>query len=75
MYYSNNSLLTRIPYWHIFPYNKERLINGIQFNRKQNLMEKILQAVIKAIVTELAKVIVKKLNDSLSGTYSKKVGK
>ncbi len=57
-----------------FSYCKEQLINGIQFNRKQNLMEKTLQAVIKAIASELARVIVKKLNDSLSDTYSKKIG-
>lgn len=38
-------------------------------------MEKILQALIKAIVTELAKIIVKKLNDSLSDAYSKKIGR
>lgn len=38
-------------------------------------MEKILQAVVKAIVHELAKVIVKNLNDSWSDTYTKKRGK
>lgn len=37
-------------------------------------MEKTLQAVIKVIASELARVIVKKLNDSLSDTYSKKIG-
>ena len=37
-------------------------------------MEKILQAVIKAVITELAKAAVKSINDYVTQTYSKNKG-
>ncbi|WP_265088440.1 hypothetical protein [Psychrobacter immobilis] len=37
-------------------------------------MEKILQAIIKAVVTELAKVVVTSLNDFLSSYFSRDKG-